>query len=282
MTYTMIILMILIIPFYLLAITEAHSIVNNNTYINTNNTDNTYSNSLLEEIDRLRKEVRYYTANEEEKAKMKKEYEDRLEIERQALKLQEKELEIKKVQADTSNMLTKLEYSRFRSSLKLDDIERNMKHVVDKMVKSYVEAKYLFAPDLKNSDGSWNTPKYNEKVRQNDMLNIYARFRAFINDDFIEDLSLIYKFSEEYTEKFITSEYILPTYDSYMKGVKQFYIERDSIKNAEYDIAFNQQKKIDELEKLLMEKDIPSNETDLKTTMRKYRDELFKIYKMNN
>ena len=142
-------------------------------------------------------------------------------IEEEEEKVDEVELE----KAKFNTYMARMEMIKFRNSLSIENIEKNMNIVIGRIIDQFFLANYYNNPNFVNSDGTYTPPFINEQRRRIDMFAIYAQFRTEISDDFLEELALIYKYDAVSSESFIIRRYIAPYYNKNLSNYKKAYRE---------------------------------------------------------
>lgn len=122
-----------------------------------------------------------------------------------------------------NNYLARMELVKFRNSLSIENIERNMEIVIGRMVDQFFRANYYNNPAFMQSNGKYTPPFINESRRRIDMFAIYANFQHDVSEDFLEELALIYKYDVVSSESFIVRNYIAPIYNRAMRAYKKAY-----------------------------------------------------------
>lgn len=142
-----------------------------------------------------------------------------------------------------NNYMARMEMVKFRNSLSIENIERNMEIVVGRMVEQFFLANYYNNPAFMQSNGLYTPPFINEARRKIDMFAIYATFQRDVSTDFLEELALIYKYDVVSSEAFIVTNYIAPIYNRAMRKYKKAY--KDYLYNeSEHRLRLAESRKI--------------------------------------
>ena len=142
-----------------------------------------------------------------------------------------------------NNYMARMEMVKFRNSLSIENIERNMEIVVGRMVEQFFLANYYNNPAFMQSNGLYTPPFINEARRKIDMFAIYATFQRDVSNDFLEELALIYKYDVVSSESFIVTNYIAPIYNRAMRKYKKAY--KDYLYNeSEHRLRLAESRKI--------------------------------------
>lgn len=172
--------------------------------------------TFTEDDDKLIKEQHERVKDIRERIKSYKEIDEVLEDE---VIVDMNELERQKF----NNYLARMELVKFRNSLSIENIERNMEIVIGRMVDQFFRANYYNNPAFMQSNGKYTPPFINESRRRIDMFAIYANFQHDVSEDFLEELALIYKYDVVSSESFIVRNYIAPIYNRAMRAYKKAY-----------------------------------------------------------
>lgn len=127
--------------------------------------------------------------------------------------------------ARTQEFLARHQYKQFRSSISIKNLEEKIKIVLNRVLDTYMTEAYLNNPRFAKSDGTYLLPEISESARKADLEKVYRIFRNVASDEFVDDISPIYKIDTVRGEEFFISTYLAPMYNAAIEGMKKMYKE---------------------------------------------------------
>ena len=140
-------------------------------------------------------------------------------------KLDEHGAQVQLYQLKIQEMMTKMEFAKFRNSISLSNMENKINEVIKRIIDNYIQYAYTNNPRYMASDGSYILPNIDKQRRESDLQALYARFMNDISQDLIEEINLVYNLNEAKTEAFMISNYIAPYYNDCIRSIKKEYKE---------------------------------------------------------
>lgn len=140
-------------------------------------------------------------------------------------KLDEHGAQVQLYKLKIQEMMTKMEFAKFRNSISLSNIENKINEVIKRIIDNYIQYAYTNNPRYMASDGSYILPNIDKQRRESDLQALYARFMNDISQDLIEEINLVYNLNEAKTEAFMISNYIAPYYNDCIRSIKKEYKE---------------------------------------------------------
>lgn len=140
-------------------------------------------------------------------------------------KLDEHGAQVQLYRLKIQEMMTKMEFAKFRNSISLSNMENKINEVIKRIIDNYIQYAYTNNPRYMASDGSYILPNIDKQRRESDLQALYARFMNDISQDLIEEINLVYNLNEAKTEAFMISNYIAPYYNDCIRSIKKEYKE---------------------------------------------------------
>ena len=134
-------------------------------------------------------------------------------------------VQVQLTQLKIQEMMTKMEFAKFRNSISLSNMENKINEVIKRIIDNYIQYAYTNNPRYMASDGSYILPNIDKQRRESDLQALYARFMNDISQDLIEEINLVYNLNEAKTEAFMISNYIAPYYNDCIRSIKKEYKE---------------------------------------------------------